>query len=57
VFKALESGLVEKNRKFLPTSYLASQTNYTQDKVEQLCSSHRRIKRNEKEFESWQTID
>lgn len=57
VFNALKSGLTEKNHAFLPTSYLAAKTNYTQAKVEQLCSSHRKIKRNEKELESWQVID
>lgn len=57
VFNALKSGLAEKKHTFLPTSYLAAKTNYTQEKVEQLCSSHSKIKRNEKELESWQVID
>lgn len=57
VFDVLKSGLDDKNRTFLPTSYLAAKTNYTQAKVEQLCSSHSKIKRNEKELESWKIID
>jgi len=57
VFKALKSGLAEKKCTFLTTSYLAAKTNYTQEKVELLCSSHSKIKRNEKALESWQIID
>ena len=54
VFKALKAGLADKGHIFLPSSYLSAQTNYTLAKIEQLCISHSKIVRNEKERESWQ---
>jgi hypothetical protein len=54
VFKALKAGLADKGRTFLPSSFLSAQTNYTLAKIEQLCISHSKIVRNEKERESWQ---
>ncbi|MFQ2221358.1 hypothetical protein ACK32A_00895 [Aeromonas enteropelogenes] len=55
VFKALREGLVHpnNNRTFLPTTFLASKTGYTTQRVEVLCSKHRNIRRNEKQLESW----
>ncbi|HAS6102293.1 TPA: hypothetical protein I7117_22840 [Vibrio vulnificus] len=55
VFKALQQGLEHphKNRTFLPTTFLASKTGYTTQKVELLCSKHSKIRRNEKQLESW----
>lgn len=53
IYNILQSGLTEKNKKFLPTAYLASKSGYTQSQVEVLCSSHSKIYRNEKELESW----
>lgn len=53
VYKILQKGLFEKNKSFLPTSYLASKSGYTQSQVESLCSHHKKIVRNEKELETW----
>jgi hypothetical protein len=53
VFKTLETGLEKHNCKFLPTTYLASETNYTVSEVEILCTMHPKIIRNKKQLESW----
>ena len=56
VYRELSEGLIEKNKSFLPTSYISAKTGYTQSQVEALCSSHSKISRNEKELESWKVI-
>jgi len=53
LFNILKDGLVEKHATFLPTVYLSSKSGYTQAQVEDLCSHHKQIQRNEKELESW----
>tara|TARA_Y100000815_G_scaffold271473_1_gene298117 strand:- start:892 stop:1191 length:300 start_codon:yes stop_codon:yes gene_type:complete len=53
VYSILQAGLSEKNKKFLSTAYISSKSGYTQSQVEALCSHHRKIRRNEKELESW----
>ncbi len=57
VYRILEKGLEEKNKKFLPTAYLSAKSGYTQAKIESLCSHHNKIHRNEKELESWRIRD
>ena len=53
VYSILQAGLSEKNKRFLPTAYISSKSGYTQSQVEALCSHHKKIRRNEKELESW----
>ena len=53
VYEILKSGLSEKKKSYLPTAYLASRSGYTQSQIESLCSHHKKIKRNQKELESW----
>ncbi len=53
IYKILKSGLAEKNTDFLPTAYLSSKSGYTQSQVEALCSHHSKIRRHEKEVDSW----
>lgn len=53
IYNILQIGLAEKNKSFLPTAYLSSKSGYTQAQVESLCSFHKKIRRNEKELESW----
>lgn len=53
IYTILQAGLTEKKKSYLPTAYLASKSGYTQDQVEALCSHHSKIRRNEKELESW----
>jgi hypothetical protein len=53
VYSALELGLKKYKRNFLPSSFLASKTNYTISEVEKLCTMHPEIIRNQKQLESW----
>lgn len=53
VFSALEEGLKEHKKTFLPSSYLASKTSFPISEVEILCTMHPKIDRNQKQLESW----
>jgi len=53
VFLALETGLNKHKCKFLPSSFLASETSYTISEIEKLCTIHPKIIRNKKNLESW----
>lgn len=53
VYEILKTGLQEKNKTFLPATYLAAKAGYTKSQIETLCTYHKKIHRNEKELESW----
>jgi hypothetical protein len=53
VYKALRQGLHQKGHHFLPSSYLSAKTGYPKEKIELLCSRHKKIKRNQKNLETW----
>ena len=53
VFPSLKSGLAKHNCKFLPSSFLASETSYRIAEIEKLCIMHPQIDRNKKQLESW----
>ncbi len=56
VYKILKAGLQQRNKDFLPTTYLSAETGYTQSQIEEYCSHHKNIRRNEKELASWRII-
>lgn len=53
VFSALKAGLQKHDCRFLPSSFLASETSYTIEEIEKLCTMHPKIIRNKKQLESW----
>jgi len=53
IHSILQKGLIEKNKNFLPTAYLSSKSSYTQSQVESLCCYHSKIRRNEKDLQTW----
>ncbi|EAT12335.1 hypothetical protein RED65_15888 [Bermanella marisrubri] len=53
VYSALEAGLIKHKCTFLPSTFLASETNYTVAEIERLCTIHPKIMRNKKQLESW----
>lgn len=57
VYAALQAGLTKHSCTFLPSSYLASETSYTIQEIERLCTMHPKIKRNKKQLEFWCLIE
>ena len=56
IYKYLLNSKKETEYKFRTTEAISSDTNISRYRVEKLCSSHPKIKRNEKDKESWQLI-
>jgi len=53
LYRHFENQLLERDKKYLSTHLLSSVTGYTENEVEILCSSHKKITRNEREKQSW----
>ena len=56
IYKYLLNSKKETEYQFRTTEAISSGTNISKYRVESLCSGHPKIKRNEKDKESWQLI-
>jgi len=57
IYKFLLASKLNTDFTFRTTHAIASKCNLTEDRVEALCASHKKIRRNEKEKQSWTLVD
>jgi hypothetical protein len=57
IYEFMRRSLRETNFRFRTTEAISSATRIPEDRVAKLCSKHKKIRRNQKEKQSWQLVE